>query len=293
MKRLICILITLSLTLSIFGCNSSKQDDKTDKQVVDLIIFMGQSNMAGRGMVSKSFPEPAPELIEGAGYEFRAISDPTCLYPIEEPFGAYENKATAIDEFNYNTGMSKKTGSLVTSFVNAYYEKTQVPVVAVSASKGGTRMMQWIPGTLLLKDAIQRLTDAVEYLESNDYHIRHKYMVWCQGESDGNVGTSKDLYTSQFCRMMDAMQENGIEKCFMIQIGKKNVVGEYDSYDEIIACQKELAETEDSVIMVSTLFETMLERGLMRDNYHYYQQAYNEVGTDAGKNAAAYVNSLK
>ncbi len=56
----------------------------------ELFLFAGQSNMAGRGITSPRFPEKAPECLAGAGYEFRAISDPTRLYPLEEPFGAAE-----------------------------------------------------------------------------------------------------------------------------------------------------------------------------------------------------------
>ena len=34
---------------------------------VDLFMFMGQSNMAGRGITSMQWPEEAPALTEGAG----------------------------------------------------------------------------------------------------------------------------------------------------------------------------------------------------------------------------------
>ena len=54
---------------------------------VDIIIFMGQSNIAGRGSTSEIWPETAPEVMEGAGWEFRAVTDPSKLYPIQEPFG--------------------------------------------------------------------------------------------------------------------------------------------------------------------------------------------------------------
>ena len=70
----------------------------------DLFLFAGQSNMAGRGIACTQFPEGAPDLISGAGAEFRAISDPTRLYPIEEPFGALENNPTGIFEPGMKTG---------------------------------------------------------------------------------------------------------------------------------------------------------------------------------------------
>ena len=56
--------------------------EKTINQA-DLFIFMGQSNMAGRG----DLPETI-SCIPEAGFEFRAISDPSRLYPVEEPFGS-------------------------------------------------------------------------------------------------------------------------------------------------------------------------------------------------------------
>ena len=51
----------------------------------NLFLFIGQSNMAGRGDYRK-----APKAISNNLYEFRAISDPTRLYPVEEPFGVNE-----------------------------------------------------------------------------------------------------------------------------------------------------------------------------------------------------------
>ncbi len=37
----------------------------------DLFLFAGQSNMAGRGIACTQFPEGAPDLISGAGAEFK------------------------------------------------------------------------------------------------------------------------------------------------------------------------------------------------------------------------------
>ena len=83
------------------------------RKQIDLFMFMGQSNMAGRGISSQEWPETPPVLMPGAGYEFRAISDPTRLYPIVEPFGRRENNPQGISE-------NLKTGSLATAFCNAY-----------------------------------------------------------------------------------------------------------------------------------------------------------------------------
>ncbi len=35
----------------------------------------------------------------------------------------------------------------------------------------------------------------------------------------------------------------------------------------------------------------MKARGLMKDDFHYFQEAYNLVGKEAGENTAAYVEA--
>ena len=260
-------------------------------QIIDLILFMGQSNMAGRGIISEKWPQGAPMLTDGAGWEFRAISDPTKLYPIAEPFGVDENNPKGINDV-FSGGEKAKTGSMVTAFVNAYYAKTGVFIVGVSASKGGSRIVQWLPDAKdgFLKDTLERYCRAENYL-SKSYRIRHRYMLWCQGESDGDKGTTAEEYKKRFHILWQEMKGAGIEKCFLIKTGKKNVPNQEEDYEEIHRAQEELCDGEE-IIMVSRRFGEMLERGLMKDAFHYYQQAYNEVGTEAGENVGAYVCSL-
>lgn len=248
----------------------------------DLIMFMGQSNMAGRGVSCKKWPQPAAKCRQDAGYEFRAISDPTKIYYIEEPFGVNENNPNGINE----PGM--KTGSLVSAFVNSYYETSGVPVIAVSASKGGSKIASWQGNKDYLADAIERFEKAEEYCKANDMAIRHRFMVWCQGESDGDAGTSAEAYRKMFLNMLDKMLAVGIEKCFIIIVGEYNGAGDID-YSLIRDVQISLTENNTNVIAVSNDFCKMKERGLMKDAFHYYQQAYNEVGSISGEKAGLYV----
>ena len=44
---------------------------------------------------------------------------------------------------------------------------------------------------------IDRWNSAIEWLNTNGYTIRHKFVVWNQGETDGDVNTTKANYTSQ------------------------------------------------------------------------------------------------
>lgn len=256
-----------------FNCTIEK--DIRDSSV-DLVMFMGQSNMAGRGVVSE-----APVVPKGYGYEFRAISDPGKLYDIVEPFGINENNIYGINE----PGM--KTGSLVSSFIIEYYNLVSIPIVGVSASKGGSSINEWQPGGDYLNDVIDRFTAARAYLTSNGYKIRRKFMVWCQGETDGDNSMSDTEYKEKLHTMIEAMLSCGIERCFIIRIGNHRELPY--KYSKIIKAQTDFCKEYKKAVLVSTKFNEMGLLGLMKDPFHYKQSAYNMVGKEAGKNTAFYI----
>ena len=98
------------------------------------------------------------------GWEFRAISDRSQLYPIQEPFGLYENNPDGVDDTT-DTGEYRKLGGMVSAFANGYYETTRIPIVGVSCSEGNTAIEQWMEGGAFYNDAVERLTAATDYLE--------------------------------------------------------------------------------------------------------------------------------
>ncbi|MCD7818499.1 MAG: sialate O-acetylesterase [Lachnospiraceae bacterium] len=253
--------------------------------MVDLILFMGQSNMAGRGVTCERWSQSAPLAIEGAGYEYRAITAPDRLSPLEEPFGRAENDPDGIDDGNM------KTGSLVTSFVNTYYQRTGTPVLGMSASKGGSSILQWLPGTPFMRDVERRLSSARRHLAENHIHVRHTFLAWCQGETDGDHRMRGEEYVRYFGQFWHHMQGLGVERCFLIRTGHYNG-SEAISYQEIMDAQDQIPQRVEGVTMVSTEFAGMKERGLMKDAFHYYQAAYNEVGRKAGERAGKMVCSL-
>lgn len=252
-----------------------------DTQLVDLILFMGQSNMAGRGDASL-----APAVPRGMGYEYRAITDPAHLHSLAEPFGANENDPEGVNE----PGM--KTGSMVSSFVNACTARTGIAVVGVSCAKGGSSIAEWLPGTPFFEDAVRRTHKARRFLEENGYHIRHGVMLWCQGCTDGDLHTEKTTYKLNTDRVIHTfLASTGLETCFLVQIGNQRDAPEL--YVPIQQAQEELAADYDDIIMVSRRFKTFAAKGLMKDCFHYLQPAYNEVGEEAGRRVADYWGKRK
>lgn len=254
-----------------------KRGNKMAQKEVLLLMFMGQSNMAGRGSARE-----APALIPRAGYEYRAVTAPDRLSALQEPFGENENNEKGVTE----PGM--KTGSMVTAFVNACYIETGIPIVGVSCAKGGSAIAEWIPGTAYYADAVERYNCCEKWLTGHDYRILYKGMVWCQGCTDGDLHTPADLYKISTLRLIDSYcRECRIEKCFLIQIG--NHRDDRALYVPIQQAQEELAAENEKILLVSRQLKTFADLGLMKDEFHYLQKGYNLIGEDAGKNTGKYI----
>nr|MCR5000588.1 hypothetical protein [Lachnospiraceae bacterium] len=199
------------------------------KMIVDLVMFMGQSNMSGTGG-NVSY---APKVPEGHGFEFRAISDPTRLYPIEEPFGINENAAIS------DTAIGKR-GSMVSAFANKYYELTGVPIVAVSASAGG-RDTAFFMKDDVMADFSERQKRAQVWLESNDYFIRKQYVIWLQGESDAEDGLTGEQYNQNMDNIIRPLFIGGLQKVFIVTPGR-TLTGKY-FFDNVVYAQINMCRT--------------------------------------------------
>lgn len=250
------------------------------KIIVDLIMFMGQSNMSGTGGNAKY----APKVPEGHGYEFRAISDPTRLYPIEEPFGLYENEPGAIEDMPI-----AKNGSLVSAFANKYYELTGVPVVAVSASSGGRDTDFWM-SKKVVDDFSERQKRAQVWLESNDYYIRKQYVIWLQGESDAEDGLTTEQYNQNMDNIIRPLFIGGVQKVFMITPGR-TLTGKY-FYDSIVYAQINMCRDSGYYALATTVLNSVSTE-YMIDEFHYNQSVLNVAGSEAAESAAYYTLNRK
>lgn len=237
-------------------------------KTVDLIIFCGQSNMSGAGGRAVNAPKVSPK----AGLEFRAASDPTALYPITEPFGVREGGYMGESPI-------VKQGSLVSSFINTYYSRCGTPVVAVSASRGGTDSAYWA-GSGARNDLLSRFTKAMTYLSSNGIKVRHKYLVFLQGESDSNGKVTPAQYTANINAAFAALFNAGLEQVFIITPGYAQ--GGFINYDQIVATQENMCATSNRYTLASEKLRTLpATSAYMSDEVHYNQKALNLVGADA------------
>ncbi len=247
---------------------------------VDVAVFAGQSNMSGRGEA-----ERASVCNENAGFEYKSVSNPDTLVPIIEPFGLDEDRVGGIYDYN-SSGTSKRTGSMVSALVNEYYDRTSRQIVAVSASVGGTSTSEW--KKIYIHDAVTRLEDTIAFLKANRIGIGRVFVVWSQGETDGDNKVSASKYTENTQYLFELLKKCGAEKCFMIQTGHFRDGGITDEqYAVIRNAQTDLCRDNNDFVMAGS-FEEYAD--CMKDAYHYHQRAYNEVGKAAGRAIAEYYN---
>lgn len=287
MKRLTVFLSALLAAISIFSfaaCTPTTNVEPEQHNYADVIVFMGQSNMAGRGDASLAVP-----CGEGHGFEFKAVTDPTKLYPLQEPFGELENNTSLSD---ISGTIPKKTGGPVSAFCEAYYQETGVPVIGVSASQGGTNSSEWQPGYALIEEAKHRLDLCLNYMYSQGiYEVRNIFMVWLQGEGDAGNGMQYDEYNANMRNIVDAMKTVGVQHCYLISIGtymKSLNPTRYDLYIQFGEMQATMCANHADMTHVSRKLAGMPE-SMMHLNNHYLQEAYNVMGNDAGRNTAYHV----
>lgn len=262
-------------------------------KTVDLILFAGQSNMSGRGDAEEAVVCPP-----GAGYEFHAVGEPS-LTPVSEPFGRNENTAP-LEDFN-SKGVNLRTGSMVSAFMKACAAKTGVPVVGVSASKGGMPSVFFL--TLSVQNEIaHRFKSAVTYLNQRGICVRRKAVVWCQGETDADRSTTEFSYKANLRALWEKFKSYGMTDMFIVRTGHFNYqleLGEdgkptQDAYAHDVRYslvnrwQEEFARAHEDVHVVADFYSDHY-LSLMRDRFHYRQQAYNEIGTLAGQRVAQYL----
>lgn len=245
----------------------------TVHDTVDLIVFAGQSNMTGRGNA-----DSAPKLIDGAGYESKTVTEKGKLYVLKEPFGLKQDRGSLDD-----SGL--RTGSMVTSFVNAYYTKTKIPVVAVSATIAGSGCVSW--SEVHYKETAARLKQAKKELKRRGIQIDNCYLVYMQGENDGFAKTGQKFYTKKLTTMFNRLKKScDIEKCLLVRIGK--YTKDPGLYDDIIKAQTDLCKTNKNFVLVSTKAASLKKSYYQEDGIHLTQRGLNILGKEAGNNAASY-----
>lgn len=121
--------------------------------MIHSFLLIGQSNMAGRGFVEEALPV-----------------DKTHIKVLRN--GRWQKMFRPVNPDRSFSGVN-----LAESFAEAYAKKYGVEVGLIPCADGGTRMDQWVPGSLLFDNAVYqaRLAQRTSTIAG---------ILWHQGESD-------------------------------------------------------------------------------------------------------------
>lgn len=158
-------------------------------RLVESILMIGQSNMAGRGDMND-----VPPIENENCYMLRMARWQRMREPINPDRSMFVGK--------YKSGIS-----LAASFADDFANHIDAPVGLIPCADGGTRLEQWMPGELLFDHAV-----AMTQLAQRTSEL--KCIIWHQGEGDCGKADSWPTYKDRFIRMMTEMRK---------QLGAENV----------------------------------------------------------------------
>lgn len=165
---------------------------------MDLFLCIGQSNMAGRGILDESKGDYEPMdnvyLLDSEGNMVVATN------PMNQYSTVKKNDPTP------TTSDTTKIESLPLqrlspsySFAKKVAAETGRAIGLVVNAKGGTSIESWVPGHYLYDAAVERAKEAMKY-------GTFKGIIWHQGEADSSTDKVKN-YPDNLKKMVDALRE--------------------------------------------------------------------------------------
>lgn len=265
------------------------------KEVVDVLWFMGQSNMQGQ-----SGTLPTDNSAVQNAFEYRYFGDK--LQPLQHPVGEFIKKdgnegwdvpknvvADQIREWQIAHALGGSVSgntNLVPKFCESYTKITGKKVVAVHTAKGATVVKEWLPDDIIYQVAWKKMQRAIECVKRT-YDIGKIYIAWLQGESDAIAGTSKEDYIKQMIELKNnAKADFGVDKFGIIKVGKFTTTNR----DEVIFdAQETLPLIDSDFLMLTRITEDLIPDPTYINPYargHYNGLGQEKIGTHAGTNLA-------
>ena len=174
--------VFIVVCLAFFACQANAQPSGRDKEY-DVYLLIGQSNMAGRGTMHAS---DTTRSIEGV----YLLSDKGEVLEARNPLNRYSSirKNISMQQIGPGTGFSEQM-----------YKKTGRKVLLVVNARGGSKIEEWLPGTVYFNEAVRRCRQAMEYGEL-------KGILWHQGCS--NARTDRQEYMEMLSSLTEALRED-------------------------------------------------------------------------------------
>lgn len=257
---------------------------------MDVLIFMGQSNMQGSTGEKCDFP------LDENLFEYRYLTDE--IVPLTSPVGETIGEEVL-------GAATLGNGSLVPFFCKAYAEKRKGKVLAIHTARSGTNIDEWKSGEERFNVAVAKIKAGLN--KANEMEKTERVaVVWLQGESDALRYLPKKDYAEKLTAFKNALKEEfNFDKFGIIKTGyfaaySGWVEGTFEEKkaadEEIMAAQEEVAK-EDTDFTVLTDVTKKLS---VDDRYlnpkeggpHYNNAGMQIIGEAAGAALAKKIGVL-
>lgn len=257
----------MALGRYVIGQQSALVDSGT---VVDLFVSAGQSNAEGRGSSASS-----PVVTNGVFLS----STGSFTSPMADPVGG------------------AATGSMWPAFSNEWFALTGRNSVFIDCATGGTELVDngnkpdWSPTGTLRDETITAILSAIASIRlSASYQLGNVYIMWCQGESDAQVGNSavvtRAIYKQALIDLAEYFKSHisNMKGMYVIRTGRMagGSAVEQD-WQDIRLAQEDACAESDLLTMVYRGTGSWPALSYMVDELHYNQSALNITGKCAAR----------
>lgn len=160
----ICTFLIIVFSVCFATATSWAQSDVPQPQNLDLYLVIGQSNMAGRAPIREVDRAPVKGAYLYTGDTLNPWVEAT------NPLNRFSTIRKVID---------MQRLSIAYSFTQEMVAQNGKEIGLIVNVKGGSRIVEWLPGTHFFNEAVRRTREAMPYGTL-------KGIIWHQGESDSD-----------------------------------------------------------------------------------------------------------
>ncbi|WP_425917798.1 sialate O-acetylesterase [Acinetobacter sp. TSRC1-2] len=210
----------------------------------------------------------------------------------------WDNTYNTVREINDGSAASKTCKQTYgPAIALEFYKKTGMGLIIVNSAVGSTAQTaeadngagNWSPTGTLRQTAIDRFNACRAYLDSISTCFQNGFIVWTQGERDGQeiqLGTiTKTQYKTGLSEMIDFFKTNlGLKIPFILTAtAYYTSTGDNVGSKSVRSAQYEIAHDKAGSFMGFTGAVKFPSRNLLADGVHYNQAGKNILGTAVGK----------
>jgi hypothetical protein len=185
-------------------------------QPVDIFLLIGQSNMAGRGLVSDADRVPIPGIF--------AFSKEKIWIPAVDPIHFDRPDRTGV-------GLGRSFAATLLSM------KAATSVGLIPAAFGGSALHEWVPGSAHYVNALERTKAALAASPG----ARLRGILWHQGEADANDEERAITYRLRFAKFIASLRKDLAAETVPVIVGQLGVFVQTKDYSQLQQVNAQLA----------------------------------------------------